>query len=98
MEKRSGLDNQQERSLEYVAGILDGESSFSIIPGRNKAGFFLLPVVQLSMLHHETVAEVADILKKNGVGCYLHHNQKRGSMSLAVKGYKRCMRLIELLD
>lgn len=91
------MDNQQERSLEYVAGILDGESSFSIIPGRNKGGFFLLPVVQLSMLHHETVEEVANILRLNGVGGYLHHNQKRGSLALAIKGYKRCKRLIEVV-
>lgn len=85
------LVNQQERSLEYVAGVVDGEGSFSIMAGRQgNNSFYVLPVIQLSMLHHETVLEVAQILKNHGVGCYLHDNQKRGCLSLAIKGYKRC--------
>lgn len=92
------MGNQQERSLEYVAGIIDGEGSLSIMWGKPQAAdFYVLPIVQLSMQHEETVLEIASILKSHGVGCYLYHNQKRGAMQLSIKGYKRCKRFLELV-
>ena len=90
------MGNQQERSLEYVAGITDGEGSLSIMWGKPQAAsFYVLPVIQIQMNHKETILEVASILKKHDIGHYLYWNQKRGVLQLAVKRYKRCRSFLD---
>jgi hypothetical protein len=56
------IDTEQiQKSAPYVAGLLDGEGTFSLKKVANKIRF--VPIISLSMTHEPTIEFVAYVLK-----------------------------------
>jgi hypothetical protein len=100
MEKRSALDNQQERlvSLDYVAGLITGEGCFCFNIVRNKGRGLINPVFQMFMCDKDTIDVTWATLQHFGLPGYYQERPKhavRNQYGLRVHGVKRLKRYCE---
>jgi hypothetical protein len=92
------MGNQQETlGLEFVAGVAVADGCFGIYLRQIRKGYWLAePRFIVGMKDAETMAVVADILRRHDLPIYIRETGK-GVVEIRVIGIKRCKRLTEKL-
>lgn len=87
------MDNQQERplSLEFLAGLITGEGSFSIGIYTGKYLAFK-PIFQIKMNDVETIDAAHRSFVAHGLPVYRQKQKDRGQYTLEARGLKRAKR------
>lgn len=105
MEKREGLDNQQERltnDLHWLAGIIEGEGCFTLSVknryGKHNRAYF--PMIQITNTNMGMIVKIKAILSEIGIAYYFYAQlPKKGNPYFRVEigGLKRVKRFLDLM-
>lgn len=90
-------DQQETLGLEFVAGVAVADGCFGIYLRQIRKGYWLAePRFVVSMKDAETMAVVAETMKRNGLPVYVRETSK-GLIEIKVVGLRRCKRVAEAL-
>ncbi|OGG69209.1 hypothetical protein A3F27_01310 [Candidatus Kaiserbacteria bacterium RIFCSPHIGHO2_12_FULL_53_13] len=75
---RTTLSNQQETRKAYIAGIFDGEGTFSMTQYRQRNGYMNSRIcIGVANTDRDIIKAVVDFFRKNAISYYLFVNDRR---------------------